>query len=270
MHRESRHLDRGRVFAGEVLVLDASVESSLLARIAAGHAARAFGCQPHELAGLHASRTSDESWAATCTARTSLLCDPRATAAAVGLAESIGFDRASLALDAPRLRVVEPGMHLQSSAARAFYAHRDTWYGCPRAQVNVWIPLFDVDERDSFAIYPFAFGAPVENDSGAFDYASFARGGGFQSAALIASAYPRATREPPGTPLCIRARAEQLVVFSPAHLHATTPNETHRTRLSVDVRFVDLVEHERGVGAPDVDNRSRGSALVDYAVASAS
>jgi hypothetical protein len=261
---------RDRVFAGEVLVLDATMASSRLARIAAEHAARAFGCQPPELVRLHESRTRDDSWARTCAARASLACDAHAHAAAIAVAESLGFARASLALDAPRLRVVEPDMHLRPSAARAFYAHRDTWYGCPRAQINVWIPLFDVDERDSFAIYPAAFGTPVDNDSGTFDYASFARDGGFQSAELIASAYPKTTSTPPGTPMRIRARAEQVVVFSPAHLHATTPNETHRTRVSVDVRFVDLTEHERGVGAADVDNRSHGSALVDYAVAGAS
>jgi hypothetical protein len=134
----------------------------------------------------------------------------------------------------------------------------------------VWIPLFDVDERDSFAIYPAAFGARVDNDSAAFDYTSFARNGGFQSADLITSVYPKATSIPPCVPLRIRARAEQVVVFSPVHLHATTPNETARTRVSVDVRFVDLEEHARGVGAHDVDNRSRGSALVDYAIVGAS
>jgi hypothetical protein len=263
------HLDRARVFDGEVLLHGASVQSSLLSCIAAEHTARAFGCAPDELPRLHERWSAEDSWAATCAARKSLACDPRAIAAALAVAESLGFERRTLALDAPRLRVVEPYMHRRPSAARAFYAHRDTWYGCPRAQVNVWIPLFDVDERDSFAIYPAAFGAPIDNDSAAFDYASFAGNGGFQSAGLITSTYPRATTVPPGTPLHVRALAQQVVVFSPAHLHATTPNETDHTRVSVDVRFVDLEEHACGVGADDVDNHSRGSALVDYAIVGA-
>ena len=131
--------------------------------------------------------------------------------------------------------------------------------------MNVWIPLFDVDERDSFAVFPGVFDRAVDNDSAEFIYGHFAAQGGFQSAELIASVYPRCLEALPRDVHCIRAIADQVVVFSAAHLHATTPNMTAQTRLSVDVRFVDLDDDARGAGAPDVDNRSRGSALVDYA-----
>jgi hypothetical protein len=258
------------VFDGEIFVLDASAQSSRLASITAEHAALAFGCARGDLPRVHERLAAEEAWRRTCAARASLASDPSAMSAAIALAKSLGFALASLAVDAPRLRIVEPLMHLRPSAQRAFYAHRDTWYGCPRAQVNAWIPLFDVDERDSFAIYPSAFGTRVDNDSAAFDYLSFARVGGFQSAQLTAAVYPRAIGSLPGEPRRARARANQVVVFSPAHLHATTPNETGHTRASVDVRFVDVIEHRQGIGAADVDNRSRGSALVDYKVAGAS
>jgi hypothetical protein len=199
-------------------------------------------------------------WARTCDARAAIGSDPRARAASVELAMALGFRRARLAFDVPRLRVVAPNAHRTPAAARAYYMHRDTWYGSPASQINVWVPLFDVDERDSFAIWTDAFGASVENDSGAFDYARFVTRGGFQSAAVIDAAYPRALESPRGAPTCIRAVAADVVAFSAAHLHATTPNETQRTRFSVDVRFVDLDDHD----APDADNASRGSALVDY------
>jgi len=142
--------------------------------------------------------------------------------------------------------------------------HRDTWYGSPGAQINAWIPLFDVDERDSFAIWEGAFGVAVENDSSAFDYASFTGRGGFQSASVIDAAYPRALGAPRGARTCVRVAAGEVLAFAAAHLHGTTPNETSRTRFSVDVRFVDLDDHAAGRGAPDGDNASRGSALADY------
>ncbi len=260
-------MDRARVFAGYVDVLPPTAVSTRFVQIAATHAATAFGMAVETLPRLHERHSAEEAWDRTCRAREALVADPLAKSAAVELAESLGFVRATLALDAPRLRVVSPHAHTRPSAARAFYAHRDTWYGSPRAQVNVWVPLFDVDERDSFAIHVGAFGASVENDSETFDYATFARSGGFQSAQLSAASYPRAMTLPTGEPLYVRARAAELVVFSPAHLHATTPNVTDRTRLSVDVRFVDLGDHKRGEGAPDVDNRSHGTAIDDYSEA---
>jgi hypothetical protein len=252
-------LDRGAIFRGEVVRRDACEASKVLAEIARRHAATAFECDASLLRTLH--ERHEDAWSRTCAARAAIASDPRAHGASLELALALGFDRASLAFDAPRLRVVTPRAHERPAAARAYYMHRDTWYGSPATQVNVWVPLFDVDERDSFAIWPGAFGVKVDNDSAAFDYERFAMRGGFQSAALIDAAYPRAIAPPPGDAFRIRARADDVVAFAAAHLHATTPNETAATRLSVDVRFVDLRDR---AGAPDGDNASRGTALADY------
>ena len=255
-------IDRAAIFRGEIVRRDACDASRALADIARRHACVAFECEADALRVLH--RRHADSWERTCAARAALASDPEAHATSIDLAVALGFSRESLAFDAPRLRVVTPKAHERPAAARAYYMHRDTWYGSPASQVNVWVPLFDVDERDSFAIWPAALGAHVENDSAAFDYERFTARGGFQSAGIIDAAYPRALATPPGNPFRIRARANEIIAFAAAHLHATTPNETDATRLSVDVRFVDLGDHARGEGAPDDDNASRGSALVDY------
>jgi hypothetical protein len=252
-------IERERVFRGEVFQLPGN--GAPLARVARDHARAAFEC---DLQRLHERFSPAQVWERTCAARRALAADRRALEAASELALSFGFVRGSLAMDAPRLRVVEPGAHTRQAATRAFYAHRDTWYGCSRAQLNVWIPLYDVDERDSLALYTCLLGVPVMNDSDAFDYAAFASEGGFQSASLLASTYPRCLETLPDEAHRIRAPADSVVVFSAAHLHRTTPNETGRTRLSVDVRFVDLEDEAQGGGAADPDNRSRGSALRDY------
>ncbi len=241
--------------------LEASDASKRLAGVALRHVLRAFGDDPRT---AHASFGAEELWARTCDARAALAADTSARDESIALAEALGFSRASLAVDAPRLRVVAPQMHLAPAASRAFYMHRDTWYGSPRAQLNAWIPLFDVTEHDSFAIHTHAFGVTVDNDSRAFDYDRFASRGGFQSAEQIDAAYPRCLGAPPSDPLFVCARASEVVVFSAAHLHGTTPNETRFTRYSVDARFVDVNDVAQGIGAPDVDNASRGSALADY------
>ena len=257
-------IDRRAVFGGEIVRRDSCDASRALAALASRHAAYHFACASPALRTLHERHDGDDAWRRTCAARAALATDGDAAAACVDLARALGFARRTLAFDAPRLRVVAPRAHERPAAERAYYMHRDTWYGSPASQVNVWIPLFDVDERDSFAFWPAAFGVRVANDSSAFEYERFTTRGGFQSAAVIDAAYPRALGEPPGAPFAIRARAGEIIAFSAAHLHATTRNETSTTRLSVDVRFVDLDDHARGAGAPDADNASRGSALADY------
>ena len=47
-------------------------------------------------------------------------------------------------------------------------------------------------------------------------------------------------------------------------LSETLPQALGRTRFSLDARLVHLGDHARGLGAPNVDGRSRGSALPDY------
>ncbi|MEO7732615.1 MAG: hypothetical protein ABIY55_16725, partial [Kofleriaceae bacterium] len=68
----------------------------------------------------------------------------------------------------------------------------------------------------------------------------------------------------PGPAIGFACRAGDNLVFSGAQFHATLPQATGRTRFSLDFRIVDLDDHAAGLGAPDVDNRSRGSSLIDY------
>jgi hypothetical protein len=56
----------------------------------------------------------------------------------------------------------------------------------------------------------------------------------------------------------------QNLLFSGSQFHATVPQSRGLTRYSLDFRIVHLGDHECGLGAPNVDNRSTGSALVDY------
>ncbi len=58
-------------------------------------------------------------------------------------------------------------------------------------------------------------------------------------------------------------RAENLL-FSGAHFHATRPQTEDTTRFSLDFRVVHLDDVRARRGAPNVDNRSTGSALDDY------
>src|SRR5690606_17625914 len=93
--------------------------------------------------------------------------------------------------DRVRLRGVRPGAHREPAARHAFSFHRDTWFANPRAQLNWWIPLHDVEAERTFEFVPEAFGARVENDSHLFDFETWTRRVGFQNARAPADApYP--------------------------------------------------------------------------------
>lgn len=188
---------------------------------------------------------------------------PHVAALTAAWLRSIGAEPGRVRHDVARVRAVTPDGHTIPEAAPAYGFHRDTWYANPRAQLNAWIPLWDVPEAAAFSILPRAFGVPVPNTSATFDAGAWARSGGFQA---YATARPSAQHHPvprvppdrsgewrPATP------AAGAVLFSAAHLHGTPPNDTPRTRFTVEIRFAWVDDVELGRGAPDPDNASTGS-----------
>ncbi len=188
------------------------------------------------------------------------LAGARAVLAAAGQAPD------EYALDKPRLRGVLHRGHEIEAAAPVYFAHRDTWYANPRAQLNWWLALHDGTEEETFTFFPEAFDQPVPNSSSTFDYQTWRTQAGWQNPKRAASAaYPTSLVPLDGLQeRGFACRTGEVLVFSAAHLHRTRPHASGRTRFSVDFRSVHLEDHRQGLGAPDVDNRSTGSTLEEY------
>jgi hypothetical protein len=181
------------------------------------------------------------------------------------------FDPREIAFDPIRLRVVTHRGFENEKAAPIYVAHRDTWYANPQGQVTWWIPLHDVTQEETFVFFPDFFERPVPNNSELFDYDAWTRDGpslriGWQNPdAGTTALYPgfhdaaQAARK-----LAISCQAGDIVLFCGAHLHQTVKNTTGCTRFSVDFRTVHLGDHAQGIGAPNVDNRSTGSAVREW------
>ncbi len=257
---------RRALYRGEVVRVAASAQSRALAELLVARAERAFsGALP--LSTVHERLSPAALFERVTALRGEIAADAQVREAVRAALVAAGIDPAEHAVDTPRLRVVPSGGHRVAAAAPAYHAHRDTWYANPRAQINVWTPLLDARAEETFVIHTGAFGCAVPNDSASFDYAAWRAGVGFQNPRPAPDApYPRLLGSPPDEGMPIAASAGELVLFSAAHLHATRAHDSGRTRFSIDVRVVHLGDHAAGLGAPDEDNRSRGSTLEDYEV----
>lgn len=182
------------------------------------------------------------------------------------IAGEMGAAGDDLICDVLRLRVMADGADKKPLPPQALAAHRDCWYANPQAQINVWVPIFDVTPGRSFAFYPRYFDRPIANTSSNFDYDAWIQNVGFQSSkAHDASAYPL-PQEPirDKTGAAFAAVAGSRVVFAASHLHQTQANVTGLSRFSIDFRLVSRPDMDAGRGAPNVDNASRGRAERDY------
>jgi hypothetical protein len=137
--------------------------------------------------------------------------------------------------------------------------------------VTWWVPLDDLPEEQTFVFYPERFRDPVPNDSQIFDYDEWVRDGwdlkiGWQNRNHgLTARYPGVVGEiDTGEAVGFSCRRAENLLFSGAHFHATRPQTENVTRFSLDFRVVHLDDVKCGHGAPNVDNRSTGSALADY------
>lgn len=184
---------------------------------------------------------------------------------------ALGWDTENVAFDPLRLRIVAHNGHQEPRAKAVYYPHRDVWYGHPHTLITWWLPLDDLGAEETFVFYPHRFDQAVANNSENFDYRSWTRHGwdlkiGWQKRddGLTANYVGVVGEVDPGPALGFGCQTGQNLLFSGAHFHATLPQALGTTRFSLDFRVVHLGEHAAGLGAPNVDNRSQGSALPDY------
>lgn len=196
---------------------------------------------------------------------------PRFHKALIEIVNETGFDAGSNAFEPIRLRAISHDGHKNPKAAPIYYAHRDTWYSHPQSLISWWIPLHDVNEEETFVFFPDYFCRAVANGSGEFDYDRWIadsrelRVGWQDKNAGREAHYPSLLEElNRENVISFSCRRAELILFSGAQLHQTRDNTSGQTRFSLDFRTVHLGDYEKGVGAVNVDNRSRGSALNSY------
>lgn len=185
---------------------------------------------------------------------------------------SFGCNLETTYFDVPRLRVVPHGDYLSSGVSYAYKAHRDIWYSSPTAQLNWWMPVFEVTPDRAMSFFPEYWHQAVPNSSADFDYGEWCRVG----RTMASSQVKEDTRKHPLPLAAVDTRSElriagtkgDAIIFSAAHLHSTAPNLSGLTRFSIDFRTIDLNDLEAGRGAPNIDSRATGTTLGDFLRAS--
>lgn len=181
---------------------------------------------------------------------------------------SLGMDPETTYFDVPRLRVVPHSDYLSAGVSYAYKAHRDQWYGGPFAQLNYWMPVWEITTDNTMAFYPFRWDQPCENTSGEYDYTEWVAVGRPAAEKQVGADQRKhpLPLEPPSDSEELRygAQSGDAIIFAGAHLHATVPNTTSRTRFSVDFRTISLDDLEQGRGALNIDCAAKGTTLTDY------
>lgn len=184
-----------------------------------------------------------------------------------GILADLRVDVGQTYLDVPRLRTMTSEF-LNAGLTLQFESHRDTWFSAPFAQINYWIPVYDVAENNAMAFHPRYFAGAVKNSSRDYDYAQWVAHGRKAAAAQVdmeTRKQPEAEEEIEREPdIRVITPPGGILIFSGAQLHTTIPNTSGKTRFSIDFRTVNKHDVETHAGAPNVDSECTGTNLGDF------
>ena len=257
---------RADMYGGTVHITTATTASVAFIEFARGLIGEAFGGRDPELAQF--DLPIDDYATIVRALQDAFLAHPETRRRLQELLVDRGCDPESTYFDAPRLRVCTSDDYLGAGFAYAWHPYRDTWRSAPLAQLNHWIPVYEISEDNAKALHPEYFNRAVANDSAHFNHyrhnaerrAAAASGGRAQVSPLPGLAEPvdllaSTVLVPP---------CAGLLEFSGQHLHSSVPNTSGRTRFSIEFGIVDVDDIRAGLNARNVDGRATGSSIRDF------
>jgi hypothetical protein len=179
------------------------------------------------------------------------------------LVADLGCDPHSTYVGPPRLVAMTGDGFLAYGFGFPRHPHRDMWYADSPSEVEWWISVYDLTETASLAFHPRYWERPLLNSSQDFDFERWYRAR--RTAEMPTSGSPEDARALEPVELApevrVASRVGGVFMFSPAQLYSIVPNPSMRTGFAVHFRTANVSDLLRGVGAPNLDARPRGSAL---------
>jgi hypothetical protein len=185
------------------------------------------------------------------------------------LLKESGCDIEKTYYEVPKLRSSTSDGYLTTGIAYAWHPHRDTWTAALPSQINWWIPVYELLADNALTFFPQYWDKPVKNSSSGYNYFQWNQQhrGGHVTKYLKEDPrpIPRPQEEIQTSPeIRLIPPVGGVVLFSAAHLHASVPNTSGRTRFSFDFRTVQLDDIAAKHGAPNIDSECKGHMLRDY------
>lgn len=269
IHFDARITDEERrelLHQGDIFVYSPMPAALELVDLARGMVAKAFGGRDPELAQYDMDVEAYASLLAEL--KPKFIHHPECKRLLPRLLESLGCDPEKTYFDVPRLRTSTSDSYLTTGIAYAFHPHRDTWYSAPMCQINYWLPVFPISPRNCMAFHSRYWSQGVRNSSDTYNYQDWNRESRFNAAAQIrndAREQPKAL-EPVEVEPDIRLLPPPggVIIFSAAQLHSSVPNNSGKTRFSIDFRVVHSDDVSAQHGAVNVDSDCTGSTMDDY------
>jgi hypothetical protein len=130
------------------------------------------------------------------------------------------------------------------------------------------MPVFDIESGNSLAFHPQYWNRAVKNGSRTYNYQEWNAKNRFNAAQHIKTdtrVQPKPEEDMILDPqLRVITNVGGILIFSGAHMHSTVPNDTGKTRFSIDFRTVNIDDLLNRRGAANLDSECTGTPMKDY------
>lgn len=256
---------RQGLYRGDLFVYSATTATRKLCDLARGMIEETFA--PHDPRTIDKQLSMEECAERLARLKPAFIHHPECKKLLPEIIAGLGGDPEKIYFDVPRMRSAYPTDYLTSGIAYAFHAHRDTWYSAPMCQINWWLPIYDISEKNCLAFYPEYFEEALENNSEVYNYYEWNRANRRDAAKHVKTdtrEQPRLRQEVSRRDVRVVCPPGGLILFSGAHLHETVPNTSGLARYSIDFRTVHIDDVAARAGAPNTDSRCTGTTMRDY------
>lgn len=167
----------------------------------------------------------------------------------------LGMNPADILWEWPGFRMFFPeGYESQGSYRNGttglLSAHRDTWYGSPQHQINLWGPIEPISEDKTLRILSEFHQKRVMNSSGGIDCWAHNLGLALPPSLLEVIA--------PKNYLAPSLNVGDVMLFSGHSLHASAPSEKSSTRVTFEFRFLNKNDREAFYTPSNIDYFGKG------------
>ena len=257
---------RQRLYEGQLFVFSPRPSSVALCEFADELIRQAFGNLSPEKAQY--TMPVEEYAAVLSRLKPLFINHPKSKKCIQAIMNEFGCDLNKTYFDVPRMRTSTSDEYLTTGIAYAWHPHRDTWYSAPQCQINWWIPIYGIEANHGLALHPRYWRDPIKNDSRKYNYYKWNKEFRPDASKHVKDdprPLPRPTEpvelEPQIRPVC---PVGGVIMFAGAQLHSTVPNNSGKTRFSIDFRTVQLDDLIQKKGAPNVDSECTGTSIRDF------
>ena len=127
-------------------------------------------------------------------------------------------------------------------------SHRDTWASNIYQQINWWIPLHDVDEKNSIYVAPYYFKKKIINNSSTWNYKKHKSMPNYPSVPSSIIEIDKKHK------IAVNMKFGEVLCFSGNHLHGSNVGE--KQRLNIETRTVNFDDSDKYILPKNIDSNN--------------